>query len=291
MDKFNIKYYSNKEDFKANYFSKIFWDEKNAFDKNGTINKIAELFNIDSNKIKSIKNINKEIREKLFLDHKTDLLQEEHKDLESFFVSINQELIDEIIKDTKLVLNNFINILDNIFGTSEINNDIEISFIKSFSINFFYGLTYRFIPNKIFIFINNEKNFTKEELISYKKTILHEICHLFLYNHKEFQNIMKSAWENSYKYIPSSNFRNGIEEQIVNTIINGNRDFGFLYQDLKIENNTEAENKALSENIFRKLTYDFLNNLKSNSSKNKLQEELSTYIKNNVEIGMFKVTN
>lgn len=283
-------YLNTKQDFAASYFARIFWKEGHSIDKDDSIwrEKLVKYFGIEENKIRSIQNVNNKVRRDLFLDHKTSQYQDEFSKIEGFFRKVDPIIIRKIVKDVEKYLDKYISLLESLFLESNLPEDIKVSFLEGIDINFYNAFTYYFIPNQMYLFIPKKEVLTEEKLLAYSKTILHELTHLYLNNSQSFYNSLKSFWLKNYKGKISGNiFRTRVEEIIVNTLVNGNRDFGFSYPYIDIKNNESREKEVLGKSRTIDLTYVFLNNLKNSHEKNKLEKYLPEFIRELVKNGLF----
>lgn len=268
----------SEKDFARAYFAKLFWDESSAIDKENLRPVLAKHFQIPDKFLRSIKSVNLEIRKKLFLANETDLYPEELVKLKTYFEKPNEATIQKLILRANNLIDKYIGILTNIFGPSEMPQEIKISFVTSFQIPFYHGFTFNFLKDKIFIFLDAEKN-TEIDLVAYLETILHEVAHVFLTNHQTFQEVSKKEWQTNYSNSKGGTFRNFIEENIVSSLAHGNRQAGYVYTDLGLPENIAKRDQDLEKSLYRKIIFDFFDKLKTETVKDKLAIEIPKLVK------------
>lgn len=217
---------------------------------------------------------------------KYDFLLENYKEINKEGIFIFKNYIKDYIEK-------YWNLLSEVF-TFHILDNLEISLIpspiKMEEVNKLSAFVIKTLSSKIFFSIYEDEKFkdTNRNLY-YLKTLLHELGHVFINNHKEFQDILKTEYNNKYKNINSWNYRNIIEELIVSSLNFSLKDFGILYKDLGFVENEIEKEKSLFENKYRRMTYEFLEDLKNNKSKDKLKIELPKFISKLVEEKIFEV--
>ena len=142
-------------------------------------------------------------------------------------------------------------------------------------------------PKKIFLIIHLSDNLKDENLlIVYTKTFFHEFSHVFLNTNKIFENILKKEWFKEYKEINPREYRKRIKELIASSLFYY-KGFGFAYSVLGLEEDLKEKEDSLKKNKYRKMTFDFLEELKNSKDEKKLEKMLPVFIEELVKEGLF----
>ena len=206
--------------------------------------------------------------------------------LETYFIPIENSTVNAIIEDVEKYLDIYLVFLGDLFGESNLSQNINISFIESVEINFRNAFTYYFLRDKIYLLVDPVDNLTSENKLAYSQTILHELTHLYINGNWDFYNALKDLWQKEYQDRFKGNiFRVKVEELIVSTLINANRKYGFALNYLGMPNDTKLEKDSLAKKKQTSITYNFLEKLKSSKDLDKLEKYFPDFIKELISIG------
>ncbi len=243
--------------------------------------------------------INKDIINSIILTNKNKVDIYNSKNLKKYnkyqflydkFEKIDNKKMFILTEELNKITKEYVSFLTNIFGKSDLSESINISFIHLIDNSklFFKSFTTRVNTKKIFFVFNKNINL-KDKLIFNKKILilLHEFTHIFLFQNKKFQNILKKEWNNNYKNINPVYFRNNIEEILTSTIVFPYFYTGLAFEILDYKENQDSKTKLFSKNKFIKISYEFLILLKNNNEENKLDNYISIFIKNLYKKGFF----
>lgn len=282
----NLKITNSPIDFAIYYLSRFLEKDPPSFFK-----KSAENFGID---IKSLKELNLDKKDiNNFIMGSTIPSLKENLDylLKKFSPasSSSLEILTHSFNKEVSLLKDF---LENLLGAPSDLNDIEIALIPTFLTpreNFlnFPASVHENIPRKIFLIIHHEDKLEDSDtLLMYLKTFFHEFSHVFLNTNKKFSDTLKEEWLKNYKEIEPREYRKRIKELIVSSLFYY-KDFGFAYPVLGWEEKLINKEESLKKNIYRKITFDFLEKLKTSKSENKLEKLLPDFIAELNERGLF----
>lgn len=285
-----INYSSTKEDFFIFYFSQVFL--KKVIHGNRIFN-FANVFNVNKEKIRSIE-INNENKTKLLKGENLEDFSE-YNFIYNFYRQIDQEKTDFIISLLNEKLSKLYIFLERLFGKSDLPEYIDIAFIQS-PINGaktdLDAFTSKVTKDKIFFnFDNNVDLHNVNKINYYVRVLLHELTHTFINHNENFQRIMKEEWIKNYKDtgINVNDYRINTEELLVGSLVFPIKNFGFSFKELGFVEDEDQKKDSIEKNKYRKMSFEFLDNLEKNSSESKLEEELPVFLKNLVEGGMFNL--
>ena len=281
-----ITYSSTKEDFFIFYLSQIFF--KKPVYLNEMYN-FAGLFKIDKDEIRSLEVTDSQKKD--FFEGKNFEEFKKYYFLYDFYKEVDEEKINIVLKSSENYLEKALWSLTELFGESQMSPNIEIAFVQ-YSIKNqetdLNAFTSKFLKNKIFLAFNDAFDIKDTQAVNYYiRVIIHELTHIFINENTSFQEIFKEEWTNKYKNINPKDYRFDIEELLTSSLIFPYKDFGFLCEDLGFEENLNKKEDSIKKNKYRKITFDFLEELKNSSDKDKLENLLPVYIDELIKGGLF----
>lgn len=282
----NLKIVNSSTDFIIYYLSTFLEKKQTSFFK-----KTAIGFGITENWLDNLGFKNEDFNK--YIINNINPLKKEDSDffLKNYFPtnSANIKILEEGVSKNISTLENF---LRELFGSKSDIKEIEISLIPSNLMpreDFlsFPASVHEKVPNKIYLVIHIQDNLENEDiLLMYLKTTFHEFSHIFLNLNQEFSDILRTEWIKNYKNINPREYRKRIKELIASSLFYY-KDFGFAYSVLGLRENLKEKEDSLKKNKYRKITFDFLGELKNSSDKDKLENLLPVYIDELTKGGLF----
>lgn len=281
-----LKLINSEKDFVIYYLSRFLENEPNNF-----FIKSASDFDIDLQELKAL-NFDKNVNNEFVLGKKISILKPYEKLLKSKYHPISKDNALLLKKSFETKIQQISTFLEDLFGSQSELKNIKLTLVPTEitpRINYlsFPASVHEKDPKKIFLIIHLLDNLKDKNLLTmYTKTFFHEFSHVFLNTNKIFENILKKEWFREYKEINPRKYRKRIKELIASSLF-CHKDFGFLYQDLGFEENMDKKEDSLKKNKYRKITFDFLEELKNSKDEKKPEKMLPVFIEELVKEGLF----
>ncbi len=281
-----LKLINSEKDFVIYYLSRFLENEPEKF-----FIKSASDFDIDLQELKAL-NFDKNINNELVLGKKISILKPHKKLLKSEYNPISKDNALLLKKSLKTKIQQVNTFLEDLFGSQSELKNIKLTLIPTEiipRINYlsFPASVHEKVPNKIYLVMHIQDNLeNKDILLMYLKTTFHEFSHVFLNLNQEFSDILRAEWIKNYKNINPREYRKRIKELIASSLFYY-KDFGFAYSVLGLRENLKEKEDSLKKNKYRKMTFDFLEELKNSKDEKKLEKMLPVFIEELVKEGLF----
>lgn len=219
-------------------------------------------------------------------------LKENIKNLSKKFSPIskeNQSILNSSISKNTTILKIF---LDKLFTQNDAIDSIQISLIPTFLAPreiflSFPGSVFKKDSKKIYLIVHTKDNLKEEKLLEiYLKVFFHEFSHVFLNTHKKFLDILENFLKEKFKEIDIREYQKRVGELLASSLFYF-KDFGFAYKVFNFKENQKEKQISLENNKYRKITFQFLEDLENSKLENKLEFFLPKYLKDLEKEGLF----
>ncbi len=277
---------SKEKDFTTFYLARFLNKELNSFYK-----KSMENLEIKKEDLENIVLKEKEY-EDFIAGENIYSLKENIKNLSKKFSPIskeNQSILNSSISKNTTILKIF---LDKLFTQNDAIDSIQISLIPTFltpreTFLSFPGSVFKKDSKKIYLIVHTEDNLKEEKLLeTYLKVFLHEFSHVFLNTHKKFLDILENFLKEKFKEIDIREYQKRVGELLVSSLFYF-KDFGFAYKAFLFKENQKEKQISLENNKYRKITFQFLEDLENSKLENKLEIFLPKYLEKLKEEKLF----
>lgn len=284
-----VKYSNTKEDFFIFYFSQVFLKR---ITYNNWVFDFVDVFKVKKEKIRSVK-LDNETKTKLLKGENLGIFLK-YDFIYNFYTPISKDKMDFVIAILNQKLSKLYIFLEKLIGKSNLPKSINIAFVQS-PVNKartdLDAFTSKATKDKIFFNFDNNIDLRDTDKIHYYiRVLLHEFTHIFINHNECFQKVMKDEWVKNYKDIDVNKYRLNIEELMVGSIIFPAKDFGFSFKEIGLVEDEDKKRDSINKNKYRKMTFEFLENLKNSREKNKLEKYLPKLVGKLVKKDLFKKT-